>query len=341
MTHWHILVFLFFLVHWQYGWAQQTFSPAAIPLAVRSPYLSCWQFTTNGSTIGSKAMTSNQDLSTNLISRVHSRASYNASAGVFPLSYNSTSGTTILGAASPAQGAMYAPLALKFVYNKCSFSMSDLLFLIGRAPINQITVDPQFAPPRTGISMASKIALGCDVGVILLVIISAIYLTLTPFNPTGPILTGATPLDAEPQTDQQQPMTPVPVGGLSSEGFAQLSRSQPTVGQTLGHTLVPSNPIALTLTDVAPLNTGTQPAAPVPVGLYSEFAQLHSRSQPTDGQTLMPFNPTGPTLTGAASLDTRPQTDQQQVATANNLWHLSLSTFQQGACAAALAFQIH
>ncbi|KAH9024050.1 hypothetical protein EDB85DRAFT_2119040 [Lactarius pseudohatsudake] len=60
------------------------------------------------------AMTSNQDLSTNLISRVHDRASYNASAGVFPLSYNSTSGTTILGVASPAQGAMYAPLALKF-----------------------------------------------------------------------------------------------------------------------------------------------------------------------------------------------------------------------------------
>ncbi|KAH9028327.1 hypothetical protein EDB84DRAFT_1606703 [Lactarius hengduanensis] len=281
--------------------------------------------------------------------------------------------------------------------------MSDLLFLIGRAPVNQITVDPQFAPPRTGISMASKIALGCDVGVILLVIlpISAIYLvrrrrrrrgrshkrksirssspggmitdtdpqttvtpfslmestltgatpldagsqtdqlqrvasvpvglsskelaptrsrsrptggqTLTPFNPTGPILTGATPLDTEPQTDQQQPMTPVPVGGLSSEGFAQLSRSQPTVGQTLGHTLVPSNPTGLTLTDVAPLNTETQSAAPVPVGLSSdELAQLHLRSQPTDGQILMPFNPTGPTLTGAASLDTRPQTDQQQ-----------------------------
>ncbi|KAH9028323.1 hypothetical protein EDB84DRAFT_1272333 [Lactarius hengduanensis] len=48
MTHWHILFFLFFLV--QYGWAQQTFFPAAIPLAVRSPYLSCWQFTTKGST---------------------------------------------------------------------------------------------------------------------------------------------------------------------------------------------------------------------------------------------------------------------------------------------------
>ena|SRR6266702_2804142 len=45
------------------------------------------------------AMTSNQDLSTNLISRVHNRASFNVSAGVFPLSYDSTHGSTILGVA--------------------------------------------------------------------------------------------------------------------------------------------------------------------------------------------------------------------------------------------------
>ncbi|KAI9459208.1 hypothetical protein BJY52DRAFT_1119183 [Lactarius psammicola] len=45
------------------------------------------------------AMTSNQDLRTNLISRVHSRASFNTSAGVFPLSYDSTRGSTILGGA--------------------------------------------------------------------------------------------------------------------------------------------------------------------------------------------------------------------------------------------------
>ncbi|KAH8999019.1 hypothetical protein EDB83DRAFT_897501 [Lactarius deliciosus] len=58
------------------------------------------------------AMSSNQDLRTNLISRIHNRASFNTSAGVFPLSYDSTHGSTILGGASPAQGAMYAPLAL-------------------------------------------------------------------------------------------------------------------------------------------------------------------------------------------------------------------------------------
>ncbi|KAH8988003.1 hypothetical protein EDB86DRAFT_2832105 [Lactarius hatsudake] len=71
------------------------------------------------------AMTPNQDLRTVLISRVHNRASYNASAGVFPLNYDSTSGAAILGRASPAQGAMYAPLALKFVYSKRLASMLD------------------------------------------------------------------------------------------------------------------------------------------------------------------------------------------------------------------------
>ncbi|KAI9433020.1 hypothetical protein H4582DRAFT_1820406 [Lactarius indigo] len=45
------------------------------------------------------AMSSNQDLRTNLISRVHNRASFNTSAGVFPLSYDSTHGSTILGVA--------------------------------------------------------------------------------------------------------------------------------------------------------------------------------------------------------------------------------------------------
>ncbi|SRR6266702_1209014 len=45
-----LLILLFLLA--QYGRAQQTFFPPAIPLAVRSPYLSCWDFTTNGTTIG-------------------------------------------------------------------------------------------------------------------------------------------------------------------------------------------------------------------------------------------------------------------------------------------------
>jgi hypothetical protein len=48
----HLLFLLFLFSHWHYGRAQQTLFPAAIPLAVRSPYLSCWDQTTNGSIIG-------------------------------------------------------------------------------------------------------------------------------------------------------------------------------------------------------------------------------------------------------------------------------------------------
>ncbi|KAI9434461.1 hypothetical protein H4582DRAFT_779038 [Lactarius indigo] len=46
----HLLILLFPLFY--YGMAQQTLYPAAIPLAVRSPYLSCWMFTINGTNIG-------------------------------------------------------------------------------------------------------------------------------------------------------------------------------------------------------------------------------------------------------------------------------------------------
>ncbi|KAF8263272.1 hypothetical protein EI94DRAFT_1704113 [Lactarius quietus] len=50
MTHLLLTVLLLSLV--RYGRAQQSLFPAAIPLAVRSPYLSGWDFTTNGTTIG-------------------------------------------------------------------------------------------------------------------------------------------------------------------------------------------------------------------------------------------------------------------------------------------------
>ena len=44
----HLLILLFPLFyHRIYGRAQQTLYPPAIPLAVRSPYLSCWMFTLN------------------------------------------------------------------------------------------------------------------------------------------------------------------------------------------------------------------------------------------------------------------------------------------------------
>jgi hypothetical protein len=45
----HLLIFLFPLFY--YGRAQQTLYPLAIPLTVRSSYLSCWMFTLNGTNI--------------------------------------------------------------------------------------------------------------------------------------------------------------------------------------------------------------------------------------------------------------------------------------------------
>jgi hypothetical protein len=47
----HLLILLFPLFYYGLGRAQQTLYPAAIPLTVRSPYLSCWMFTSNGNNI--------------------------------------------------------------------------------------------------------------------------------------------------------------------------------------------------------------------------------------------------------------------------------------------------
>ncbi|KAH9990995.1 hypothetical protein BJV74DRAFT_977866 [Russula compacta] len=72
-------------------------------------------------------MTPDGDLRSRLISKVHNRASFNISAGVFPLKYDSTDGFTLGGVASPAQGAMFAPLALKFVHFSFVFTPDSLL----------------------------------------------------------------------------------------------------------------------------------------------------------------------------------------------------------------------
>ncbi|KAH9164534.1 hypothetical protein EDB89DRAFT_1892884 [Lactarius sanguifluus] len=155
------------------------------------------------------AMSSNQDLRTNIISRVHNRASLNTSAGVFPLSYDSTHGSTILGGASPAQGAMYAPLAVT-------------------APVAQITVNPTTSTATTSkaTSHTGAIAGGVAGGFAGLILVAGAialirrrrrqdnfgnsprtsfsgsimnvgpHMTVTPFIPT---LAGAAPLDAGSQ----------------------------------------------------------------------------------------------------------------------------------------------
>ncbi|KAH9020012.1 hypothetical protein EDB85DRAFT_1872799, partial [Lactarius pseudohatsudake] len=68
----YLLILLFFLSH--YGRAQQTLFPAAIPLAVRSPYLNCWDHTTNGSTIANlwpRTPTAGQTLGWSVLVRIN------------------------------------------------------------------------------------------------------------------------------------------------------------------------------------------------------------------------------------------------------------------------------
>ena len=66
----HLLILLFPLFY--YGRAQQTLYPPALPLTVRSPYLSCWMFTLNGTNIADQWSTtsahqpSSQDSNSNV-----------------------------------------------------------------------------------------------------------------------------------------------------------------------------------------------------------------------------------------------------------------------------------
>ncbi|KAF8273635.1 hypothetical protein EI94DRAFT_1795045 [Lactarius quietus] len=222
------------------------------------------------------AMTPDQDLCTNLISRVHNRASYNATAGVFPVLYDSSSGLIDQGGASPVQGAMYAPLALK-------------------APVLQISASPM----PTATSSQSKLRTGAIVGgaiggMAALLTIGVITLvarrrrsrnrkrqpiepsfetdvsaqdgrmTVTPFNAT---LVEATALEAGSQTNLQ----PRWIGPVGPENIPSVPNSAS-----------PDSPAL------------SSRVASLPVGLYSrDLARLHpdrSRSQPTD-----PL-PSGPTL---------------------------------------------
>ncbi|KAH9020438.1 hypothetical protein EDB85DRAFT_520999 [Lactarius pseudohatsudake] len=215
------------------------------------------------------AVMPNQDQRTNLISRVHNRES------TYPLTPFGQGDLhpTILGGPSPAQGAMYAPLALE-------------------APVVPITPDPTAtgtsSTPHTSLSVVTKGVIGgfaavLVIGVIALVVwrqrrrgyrrtsaepsfpsevVSAV--TVTPFDPTRSITTEMALHLAGPQTDSQQLLShrpssrddsPLPLGravtipvGLSDKELARLRslangpHSQPTDGQ-------PSNPLLTVTTD--------------------------------------------------------------------------------------------
>jgi len=252
------------------------------------------------------AMTSDQALRTNLISRVHNRASHNTTGGVFPVLYDSTSGLIDQGGASPAQGAMYAALALK-------------------APVLPITV----APATTGTSSRSKshtsavaggivaagaafLAIGAmalvarrrrrrrrareSIGSSFQTVITAPNcpspMRVTPFNPT---VIGVTEPDTGSHTNSQRWRTdPVEPESIS---LAHVSSSTPS-----------DSPVAIPVSFPRVVS--------VPVGLSSkELARLRndsSRSQPSDQ---LPANPTfaATTESGAASSSSEAQRLQAEV----------------------------
>ncbi|TFY83121.1 hypothetical protein EWM64_g901 [Hericium alpestre] len=68
------------------------------------------------------AMSTDTSVRNSLISKVRARASFNQSLGGFHVTYDAQSSQTTSGQASPAQGAMYAPLALLVSPTPITFS---------------------------------------------------------------------------------------------------------------------------------------------------------------------------------------------------------------------------
>ncbi|KAH8980364.1 hypothetical protein EDB86DRAFT_3107620 [Lactarius hatsudake] len=207
------------------------------------------------------AMMSNHDQRTNLISRVHNRES---TYPLTPFGQGNLNPTILGGGPSPAQGAMYAPLALQ-------------------APV--LTTDPTTtgtsSKPHTGLSVVIKGVVG---GVAALLVIGAIALVVWRRRRRGYRRTSAEPLFP---SDVVSEVTVTPfdsTGPVTTAMELHLAGPQTGSQQLLLHR--PSSP------DGSPLPL--QRALPIPVGLSDkELARLRSlengpRSQPTEGQ---PSNP--------------------------------------------------
>ncbi|KAI9433067.1 hypothetical protein H4582DRAFT_1029614 [Lactarius indigo] len=241
-------------------------------------YSADMRITASSWTLFVAAMTPDEDLSTILFSRVHSRASLNTSVGVFPVYYDSASGSTYRGEASPAQGAMYAPLALA----------APVLQIMANPVATGTSSQPQPQPQSHSKSKShtSEIVGGAIGGVVALLAIGAIALVerrqrrrrksnrswfegdviepdlpmiATPFDPT---LAGVAGLESSSQMSRQQrwadpvepdvvplvhasnspvpspPVTPIPAG-LSSREPVRLRRDIP---RSLPTEALPSSP---------------------------------------------------------------------------------------------------
>ncbi|KAH9022174.1 hypothetical protein EDB85DRAFT_1871496 [Lactarius pseudohatsudake] len=235
-------------------------------------YSADMRITASSWTLFAAAMTPDLDLPIILISRVHSRASWNTSMGVFPVYYDSLSGLTYRGEASPAQGAMYAPLALK-------------------VPVLQIAADPVTtgtSPKSKSKSHTGAIAGGAIGGVVALLAIGAAVLVgrrrsrrpksigssfetdvvrpdlpmiVTPFNPT---LVGATePETGSPTNWQQRSTEPVELE------VVPLAHAPNPSDSPVPSPRVVSVPAGLSSKELARLrrdNSHAQPPDPLPSG---------------------------------------------------------------------------
>ncbi|KAI9459212.1 hypothetical protein BJY52DRAFT_1211943 [Lactarius psammicola] len=262
------------------------------------------------------AMTLNQNLCTNLISRIHNRASFNVSRGVFPLSYDSTRGSTILGVASPGQGAMYAPLAL----------IAPVVPITANATTT-MTSSSSKATSHTG-AIVGGIAGG--VAALILVVGTIAFvrqrrrkddfrksagsffsgatmeagsqMTVTSFNPTlagvaaleagsrSGIPSDGPPSLAEPPLPPSQGVASVPVG-LTSKELARLRsaamRSPPTTHAQLSSSGSPPSqsappvPVGLTDKELARLRSAALQSTPI-----THARSSSSGSHPTDSPTI-------------------------------------------------------
>jgi hypothetical protein len=231
------------------------------------------------------AMTTNEDLRSQLISKIHNWASYNTngSAGlagdVFPVNYYNDFGSTIGGVArsvnwefvsrvvtevailviSPAQGAMFAPLALKLVQRSLQFFMTDK-GPSRRAPV--LLNIPTTTTTKTTTSQTKSnipaIAGGVIGGVAAILSVIGIFIFVRRRRRQG------TPKSTTSSNSVQVITTPY--NPIASEAT------------------LPVNRLAETLVEQFPLS---QPVAPVPAGLSAkEIARLRAQTlgpQPSHG----------------------------------------------------------
>ncbi|KAH8997908.1 hypothetical protein EDB92DRAFT_1305914 [Lactarius akahatsu] len=265
-----------------YNFTATLVPPRAFGMPVDS-YSADIKITASSWTLFVVAMTSDEDLSTNLISRVHSRASLNTSVGVFPVYYDSASGLTYRGEASPAQGAMYAPLALA-------------------APVLQITANPvttgTSSQPQSQSHWKSKsntgaIAGGAIGGVMALLAIGAI--TLVGRRRRHRLKSIRSWLKGD-VIEPDLPMMATPFDSTRA-GVAVLETSSQTSWQQ--RWAGPVEPEIVPLVQASDSPMPSPPVMPIPAGLSSkELARLRrdiSRSRSADA---LPSGPSLPAITG-------------------------------------------